>query len=254
MKNLIVFLLGVVCPFVAVAKITPTQKNYIEKMAKLAVEEMNVSGIPASITLAQAILESSWGKGELAVNANNYFGIKCKGDCGVNVYKKMDDDYDQKTGKKIHSTFKKYTSIEASFKDHTRFLTNNSRYKDLFEYQKNDYINWAIGLQEKHYATNQSYALLLIELIEKHNLHRFDIPVNPNPITKQKNTSMKIPKAHILPSNYIPLCMKAAKGEARSINTHTVNYTNEENYHNRFVRTHIRTIQHKPHLVSKARK
>ena len=258
MKNFIVFLLGVVCPLFTVAKITPTQENYIEQLSKLAIIEMNASGIPASITIAQAILEASWGNGELAKNANNYFGIKCQGDCGYETYEKMDDDYDANTGKKIKSSFRKYSSIQASFKDHSRFLMENKRYDDLFKFDKTDYVNWAIGLQQKGYATNKSYALMLIELIDKHNLHRFDIVKNPSPIVdvnKHKVTNM--PKAYILASDYVPLCMKAVKGEkvnkARNTSRNIENY-HVENYHNGFIRKNIRIIRHKPHLASKARK
>ncbi len=253
MKNFIVFLLGVVCPLVSVASITPTQQNYINELSKLAISEMNETGIPASITIAQAILEASWGNGELAKNANNYFGVKCQGDCTHDVYFKVDDDIDAKTGEKIKSAFRKYSSIEESFKDHSRFLRENVRYAKLFKYNQTDYINWAIGLQDAGYATNDSYALLLIDLIEKHNLHRFDIVKKPSPIVNvNRHEITNMPKAIILASDYVPLCMKASKGVKVNQVTHTNIHI--ENYHNGFIRKNIRIIRHKPHLASKARK
>lgn len=144
-----------------------TKEEYIYKYRLIAVNEMLRTGIPASITLAQGMLESSNGNSELAVKANNHFGIKCHKDwTGQRVY--MDDDT-------IAECFRVYGSPEESFTDHSHFLTNRGRYSFLFELQKTDYQGWAHGLKKAGYATNPQYAFLLIDLIEKNNLHQYDL-------------------------------------------------------------------------------
>ena len=148
---------------------------YVQKYKKIAVIEMHKSGIPASIKLAQGILESAAGTSELARKANNHFGIKCGGDWKGKTFYRKDDDY--KFGKKIKSCFRGYKNPEASFTDHTKFLTNpakNSRYGFLFKYKKTDYKKWAKGLKKAGYATNPRYPELLIKVIEDNNLHQFD--------------------------------------------------------------------------------
>jgi LysM repeat protein len=139
---------------------------YIERYKDIAMREMNDYGIPASITLAQGILESGVGKSELAVKANNHFGIKCHNDWdGERVY--HDDD-------KKNECFRKYDRAEDSFVDHSLFLKNKSRYSFLFELDKTDYKAWAKGLKQAGYATDPNYAKRLIALIEENDLHRFD--------------------------------------------------------------------------------
>jgi len=139
--------------------------TYIERFKQIAIREMNNSGIPASITLAQGILESGNGNSELALEGNNHFGIKCTPEWrGKSMFK----DDDQKD-----DCFRVYTSPEESFKDHTEFL-KRKRYAPLFELDKNDYRGWATGLKAAGYATNPRYAELLISLIERYNLNRFD--------------------------------------------------------------------------------
>ena len=139
---------------------------YIEKYKNIAMREMNDYGIPASITLAQGILESGVGKSELAVKANNHFGIKCHNDWdGERVY--HDDD-------KKNECFRKYDRAEDSFIDHSLFLKNKSRYAFLFELDRTDYKGWAKGLKQAGYATDPNYAKRLITLIEENNLQRFD--------------------------------------------------------------------------------
>jgi len=149
--------------------------NYIDKYKVIAVREMHRAGIPASIKLAQAILESASGKSELAKKANNHFGIKCGGDWKGKTFKRKDDDY--KNGIRIKSCFRVYGNPEESFVAHSNFLTNprkKSRYGFLFDYKKTDYKKWAKGLKKAGYATNRKYPQLLINLIEEYDLHRFD--------------------------------------------------------------------------------
>lgn len=127
---------------------------------------MRQYGIPASITLAQGILESGGGQSELASKSNNHFGIKChSGWNGDKVY--HDDD-------KKGECFRAYDDPEDSYRDHSLFLTTRSRYAFLFELEPDDYKGWAKGLKKAGYATNKQYANRLIDLIERYNLHQFD--------------------------------------------------------------------------------
>lgn len=143
-----------------------SKEEYIEKYKKIAVDEMKRSGIPASITLAQGMLESENGNSTLAYQSNNHFGIKChKTWEGKKVY--HDDD-------KNHECFRKYPSPEDSYRDHTDFLVNTRRYEKLFDYKSNDYKNWAKGLKKAGYATSRSYAGDLIRIIEENELYRLD--------------------------------------------------------------------------------
>ena len=143
--------------------------NYILEFADIAMEEMLQYGIPASITLAQGILESGAGMGELTLKANNHFGIKChKGWTGDTVY--HDDD-------ERGECFRKYNDPKYSYRDHSLFLTQRSRYQDLFKLKKDDYKGWAKGLRKAGYATDPRYPEKLISLIDRYNLHRYDIQV-----------------------------------------------------------------------------
>ncbi|MBR2261618.1 MAG: glucosaminidase domain-containing protein [Paludibacteraceae bacterium] len=139
--------------------------DYIQKYAPIAVVKMQEHKIPASITLAQGILESGAGQSELAKKSNNHFGIKCHDDwTGDKVY--HDDD-------KKHECFRKYKSVELSYEDHSQFLMKN-RYKKLFELETTDYKGWAKGLKECGYATAPDYAKKLINLIETYELYKYD--------------------------------------------------------------------------------
>lgn len=139
---------------------------YIKKYKATAVKKMKEHGIPASITLAQGILESGSGKSSLATKANNHFGIKCHRGWAGKTYI-MDDD-------EKNECFRKYKSADQSFEDHSQFLTTRDRYAFLFEYKVTDYKKWAHGLKKAGYATNPKYAQLLIKVIEDNNLDRFD--------------------------------------------------------------------------------
>jgi LysM repeat protein len=133
-------------------------------------------GIPASITLAQGILESSYGNSYLARNVNNHFGIKCHDWTGATIHK--DDDAK-------NECFRKYNDAKESYKDHSLFLTSRSRYAELFTLDKTDYAAWAKGLKKAGYATNPKYDKLLIDLIEKHQLTQYDekgLLIEPAPV------------------------------------------------------------------------
>lgn len=139
--------------------------DYIERFHKTAIREMYLYKIPASITLAQGILESGSGKSDLATEANNHFGIKCPGDySGKGFYK--DDD-------KRNECFRVYKNADESFRDHSIFLTK-PRYSALFNLSITDYKGWAKGLKKAGYATNSKYPQLLIEIIEQNCLYEYD--------------------------------------------------------------------------------
>ena len=127
---------------------------------------MNRYGIPASITLAQGILESGNGESRLATEGNNHFGIKCHDNWNGKTIMADDD--------KKGECFRKYRKIKESYRDHSLFLTENKRYSFLFELKKTNYKAWAKGLKKAGYATNPKYPTLLIDLIEKYDLSRFD--------------------------------------------------------------------------------
>ena len=139
---------------------------YIQQYQDIAVNHMHEYGIPASIKLAQGILESSYGTSKLAKESNNHFGIKCHKDWAGAVVYHDDDEKDE--------CFRKYDFVEDSYLDHSLFLVNKERYSSLFELKKNDYKNWAKGLKKAGYATNPDYANKLIQLIETYNLSYYD--------------------------------------------------------------------------------
>jgi LysM repeat protein len=144
-----------------------TTLSYIDYFKNIAITEMNTYGIPASITLAQGILESGSGNSDLARYANNHFGIKCTSDWKGKAYYKDDDQKDD--------CFRVYKDPTESYKDHSQFLLRK-RYAALFQLDKNDYKNWANGLKNAGYATNPKYPDLLINLIEKYSLFQYDQP------------------------------------------------------------------------------
>jgi len=146
---------------------TYTVQQYIDRFKAIAIQEMNLYGIPASITLAQGIFESGTGNGELARMANNHFGIKCTSDWKGESYYKDDDN--------ANDCFRVYPRPEDSFRDHSEFL-KRKRYAKLFELDKNDYQGWAYGLKEAGYATNPKYPQLIIGVIQKYNLDQYDHP------------------------------------------------------------------------------
>ena len=152
------------------------EANYINHYNSIAVQEMYNSKIPASVILAQGMLESDLGRSVLASKANNHFGIKCKSWSGP-TYFKFDDDRDQK-GNLVKSCFRVYDNSDQSYKDHSSFLMNSDRYQGLFVYRSSDYKSWANGLQACGYATDKSYARKLIKTIEEHQLYIYDVDLH----------------------------------------------------------------------------
>jgi LysM repeat protein len=162
-----------------------SRPEYIEKYKELAVKQMQASGIPASIILAQACLESGDGNSRLATEGKNHFGIKCHTWEGPKIY--HDDDANGEC-------FRKYGNAEESFKDHSDFLRFRDRYRFLFELKTNDYKGWAQGLKKAGYATNPNYPQMLIKIIEEYNLSQYDnlalnIPPTPMEIEAPKEAN-----------------------------------------------------------------
>jgi len=147
--------------------------SYIERFAPLAVDEMLRVGIPASVKLAQAVVESNAGRSTLATQSNNHFGIKCKTYWKGRSYYHRDDDLDDK-GKLIESCFRAYSDIESSFIDHSNFLRGSPNYGRLFLLDPTDYKGWTSGLSTCGYATDKAYSDKLLRIIETYQLYRYD--------------------------------------------------------------------------------
>ena len=161
------FLLLLLLPLTLSAQIKWNERfqQYIDQHKDIAIEQMKRWKVPASITLAQGLLESGAGQGWLTLNSNNHFGIKCHGWTGRTVYK--DDDA-------RNECFRAYDSAFDSFEDHSRFLANGQRYRSLFSLKITDYKGWAHGLKAAGYATDPQYAYRLIDLIQLYKLYEYD--------------------------------------------------------------------------------
>ena len=181
MKQLITVVLCLVgCLSLQAQSRNKQYEEYIKKYRDLAVEEMKRYHIPASITLAQGLLESGAGQSELARKSNNHFGIKCGGDWRGKTVRHDDDARGE--------CFRAYKHPKESYEDHSKFLVNRPRYASLFKLQITDYKGWARGLKKAGYATNPRYADQLIGIIELYDLHKYDtkgglkwMKENPNP-------------------------------------------------------------------------
>lgn len=199
-----------------------TRKDYIAKYHQLAINEMQRTGIPASITLAQGILESDCGNSDLAVGANNHFGIKCHGWTGETAY--HDDD-------RNHECFRKYDTAAESFVDHSDFLVTKSRYQSLFALERTDYKGWANGLKAAGYATDPNYAKRLIDIIEQEGLSQYDQEQKSDknedkPTLVQLNTPIEEPSE--APRRVT--IRKDAEFVINPFNEHDVRYNNSVKY------------------------
>ena len=181
MKKQIISLVLIVISFTLSAQTRNKQyEAYIKQYCDLAVEEMKKYHIPASITLAQGLLESGAGQSALARKSNNHFGIKCGGDWNGRTVSHNDDARGE--------CFRAYKHPKQSYEDHSKFLASRSRYASLFKLKITDYKGWARGLKKAGYATNPRYADQLIGIIELYDLHKYDtkgglkwMKENPNP-------------------------------------------------------------------------
>ena len=217
-----VMLLGNLLLLVGLQSFTSSEApvlDYIDQYKAIAISEMYRTGIPASITMAQAIVESRYGTSTLSVESNNHFGIKCKGGWEGKTYYFKDDDY--RHGRLVKSCFRGYDDSVQSYYDHSDFLVENPRYGVLFTLDKSDYKGWAKGLKKCGYATDRNYAKALIGTIEKYQLYLLDQEINVpkeevvliQPVQKTEvlafttpSTSFKPvttpPKAFKIPTNY----------------------------------------------------
>jgi LysM repeat protein len=184
------------CAQSAEQKMTPEQ--YIDQFKDAAIKEMRMYNIPASITLAQGMLESDNGNSKLAILANNHFGIKCHEWNGP-TYTKNDNVKNE--------CFRKYSSANDSYNDHSQFLKSHSRYSILFELKSGDYKGWAKGLRKTGYATDPSYPQCLLRLIDKYKLYQYDegdddFSSNNNTSLKKSSASEKIKNHEIFSSHF----------------------------------------------------
>ncbi len=194
-----------------------SRQDYVEQYKDIAVKEMKRTGIPASITLAQGILESDSGNSTLAKKSNNHFGIKCHNDwTGGKVY--HDDDHKGEC-------FRKYKSASESFIDHSEFLTGRQRYAGLFDLKPTDYKAWAHGLKKAGYATEPQYAHRLIKIIEDEELWRYD---TGNVKVGSKAGSKTSSKASSKTSKSIS--RKGSDFVISPFNNHTVKFNNNIRY------------------------
>lgn len=181
--NTVVAFLFIIFPsFLFAQKIDTTAIiEYIKQYKNISIEEMNRTGVPASITLAQGVHESGFGKSYLAKNTNNHFGIKCKAEWKGKTFKYTDDAPNE--------CFRVYDNVEESYKDHSDFLKNRAHYAPLFLLDKYDYKGWAYGLKKAGYATNPKYPQILIKLIDDFQLYAFDKNQNPTYISSTATIS-----------------------------------------------------------------
>ena len=198
--TIIIGLFFVLIPSSAQMKWNQKFQNYINLYKDLAIQEMLRYNIPASITLAQGLLESGAGTSELCLKGNNHFGIKCHNWTGRSVY--HDDDASQEC-------FRAYKDAYESYEDHSKFLVNSQRYKSLFRLKRTDYQGWANGLKACGYATSPTYATKLIQLIQLYELYQYDdakhydkFLVSHNAATKQGNMGTSLHVLHIYNKNY----------------------------------------------------
>lgn len=172
-----------------------SRQEYIERYQLLAIEEMKRSGIPASITMAQACLESGNGNSVLSQKSNNHFGIKCKSTWTGKTVRHTDDE--------ANECFRKYETVEESFKDHSDFLMNNPRYFFLFQLPPDDYVGWAHGLKKAGYATANDYGHRLIKIIDENQLYRLDYKLTNEQLAafthKKLNTKENLDKLFLNP-------------------------------------------------------
>jgi hypothetical protein len=164
-KTYLAFIIALFVSISAFSQNKISLNQYIESYKNVAMDEMRIYGIPASIKLAQGVLESGFGNSDLAVKANNHFGIKCSGWQGK-TFIKDDDAKDE--------CFRSYNDAKQSWRDHSEFIKNRERYSSLFNLKQDDYKGWARGLLRAGYATNTNYANMLIRIIEENKLHEYD--------------------------------------------------------------------------------
>jgi LysM repeat protein len=182
-----------------------TQQDYIEKYKNDAINDMQKTGVPASITLAQGLFESESGNSDLAREANNHFGIKCHNEWTGETFHKDDDEKNE--------CFRKYNSVLESYDDHSNFLRTRDRYAFLFDLEITDYKGWAKGLKKAGYATNPEYAHKLIKIVEDYQLNELDKSVKSLSITASSKKEVPVP---LKTSNEVPKKSDNSEESARN--------------------------------------
>lgn len=200
MRKLFLSILVCSISLFALLSFTPdAAQRYIEKYASLSIQESVKSGIPASVILAQGIVESGAGNSELTRRSNNHFGIKWNESMPYKHTQALDDDYNS-AGEKIPSNFVVYSGSEESFKHHSQFLMSNQRYRSLFQLTRTDYVGWSKGLQSCNYATEKTYAQSLINTINKYHLDSYDIPAMLEPDDEEVSNTSSLVQHQQLPA------------------------------------------------------
>jgi hypothetical protein len=176
------------------AKNDPVAQMYISQISAIAQLESQRSGIPASIILAQAILESGFGKSDLTRRSKNHFGIKWKGEQDGDFVYSLDDDHDKK-GNRIESKFVKYENVYTSFRHHSDFLMKRKNYSPLFRFSSRNYHAWANGLYFCGYSSDKEYGKKLLSLIARYSLNAFDVASAQNPTLTQTTSKKKFTRS-----------------------------------------------------------
>ena len=209
-------------PLAATSSVSGSASNYISTYKDLAISEMRRTGVPASITLAQGMLESDYGRSTLARIGNNHFGIKCHNGWNGQTMRQHDD--------RRNECFRKYRRPEDSFYDHSDFLKTGSRYSFLFDLDPTDYKSWARGLRKAGYATNPDYANMLIRKIEENKLYDFDKGSTASYSAPPEKVQEKLPEKiqgnthDKVKGEVIPVETKAGTGETVKANQGTITF------------------------------
>lgn len=236
-----------VCLFLLIASSSFAQKKqssavtYIEKYKILAISEMQKTGIPASITLAQALHESANGTSQVAVKANNHFGVKCTRNWSGKRF--------HRNGNKRNSCFRKYDSVEEAYADRSSFLSKNKQYAFLFKYKPTQHKKWAYGLQRSGYARSKTYASHLLRTINMYNLHEYDY-ARLDTITRNDSVFINVvydkPQEEIVEKEEIII----SKNTSSSITIHKVKSGQSLYYISRKYKVSVDKIKKANHLKS----
>lgn len=232
-------------------------ETYINSYKDVAVQEMHRTGIPASIKLAQGLLESDWGRSDLAKTANNHFGIKCGGKWAGGTFYKEDDDKDKK-GRLIESCFRSFKSPTESYMAHSDFLSDprkEYRYGFLFDYESTDYKSWAKGLKKSGYATDPKYPSKLIQIIENYKLYEFDQAIKTSNLNYASTAvDEKIPERVALSSRSENSASKKKQKLVKSEEVVVIDKKVEKNEISRMPSKYVSRLKYSIDIVNKVQK
>ncbi len=257
MKLLLAFIFTSFFSMLAAEDNRKLAETYISSYKDVAVQEMHRTGIPASIKLAQGLLESDWGRSDLAKTANNHFGIKCGCKWTGGTFYKEDDDKDAR-GRLIESCFRSFSSPTESYMAHSDFLSDpkkDYRYGFLFNYESTDYKSWAKGLKKSGYATDPKYPKKLVQIIENYELYKFDQLIK----TKELKFAMVPQKKEYVPEKVaIPKRKKekSSKKETIKRNNKASNIDSKTKDHTitRMPAKHVSRLKYSIDAINKCRK